>query len=365
MHGFTWAKSWLEAYRATHTPHVLVAKQSGNVCGIFPLAETVNAWTGQTLELIGSGKVCTDYLDVLCEKQHSDALATAFCDYLCSTESDSSSPISAWDHLNLDGIADTNLTVIQMLKLMERKYQTPVSAKPGPHCWSVPLPNDWNEYKMRLSNRARKMLKNSEAELASQRSTFEIAQTLEQTQHFLSEIESIHQTRWSERNVVGCFGDKAFRNFVQSLVARLWEENTADAPQNALQTASSSKLLVGLLRIDGQPASGTICFRELDSIAMYLTGMDPRFSEVRPGWQITTCFLQYAIKNRVNRFDFLRGNEDYKARLGASPTAQRRWLVSSPRRISQIRGNVYRTAAGVKSWWNSWQMPANQSEFCH
>ena len=53
----------------------------------------------------------------------------------------------------------------------------------------------------------------------------------------------------------------------------------------------------------------------------YLSGFDPAFARYRLGFVLLSRAIRAAIDEDATEFDFLRGREDYKYRLGATDRA--------------------------------------------
>ena len=353
MQRLSWLMPWWDAYQATHRLHVLVAYRGESVCGILPLAETTSALTGRSLVFLGSGKVCSDDLGILAENTDGEEVALAFATWLIQ-----SPECCRWDQLNLDGVRDDNQVMDYFGQCIEALSGSQIERKPSPNCWAAPLDGGLDSYRKRLTKRARKIVREAEAAIVSGKGVFEIALAKEQALEFACEIERMHQARWKERGVRGCFSTKEFTCFLNDAIRSLWHDPwiAAEASSNAVRDLafeSKQRVLVGLLRIDGVIAAGSICFRDREAIAMYLVGMNPEFAEMRPGWMLNTCFIEHAIAQGCTKFDFMRGDEEYKERLGGLPCVQHRWLVPSNRMVSQIRNMAYQTAVGVKAWWNT------------
>ena len=71
------------------------------------------------------------------------------------------------------------------------------------------------------------------------------------------------------------------------------------------------------LLLDGERAASLLCFRYEDTVFVYNCGYDPRFSRLSPGLAVFARVIEEAMSDGYRRFDFLRGEEDYKYRLGA------------------------------------------------
>ncbi len=348
----SWLLPWWEAYQASHKLHVLVGYRGDQVCALFPLAEAHSTLTGKSLVFMGSGKVCSDDLGILVEDSDSEETAAAFASWLVSHES------CHWDHLNLDGIRENNLAMSHFGRSLESLSGLRIDHKSSPNCWSASLAGGLEAYKSRLTKRARKIVRDAEAAIESGKGRFEIATTQDQAMGFASDIERLHQARWRERGIDGCFTTDEFSNFLRAAVSRMWDDpweptlKASSEYSEGLQDADRQRMLVGIVRIGGNVAAGAFCFRDRDAMDMYLVGMNPEYAEERPGWMLNTCFIKHAIGLGCERFDFMRGDEEYKERLGGIPTVQHRWLVPSNRLSSQMRNIAYRAAVTVKDWWS-------------
>ena len=353
MRRLSWLIPWWNAYQATHSLHVLIAYRDGNVCGIMPLAETTSPLTGRSLVFMGSGKVCTDDCGILVKQSDAQEVSEVFATWVVQ-----SPECCRWDHLNLDGVRENNFAMECFADQLQKLTGLQIERKSSPNCWSAPLAGGLEAYKSRLTKRARKIFREAEASLDSGKGTFEIAQSKEQALAFARQIEGMHQSRWQERGIEGCFSTQEFTRFVDGAVAHQWQDpwtcndsNRDPVGPNENDTGKQ-RVLVGLVRINGVVAAGAICFRDRSAIAMYLVGMNPECAEDRPGWMLNTAFIRYAIEQGCCEFDFLRGDEEYKERLGGVPSVQHRWLVPSNRWSSQVRHFAYQTAVGLKAWWN-------------
>ncbi len=354
MQRLSWLMPWWDAYQATHRLHVLVAYRGQNVCGIFPMAETYSALTGRLLVFMGSGKVCSDDLGILAESCEAQEVAEAFAAWLIQ-----SPDCCRWDQLDLDGVREANQSMAHFGECMEAMSGSQIKRKPSPNCWAAPLDGGLEAYRNRLTKRARKIVREAEAAMESGKGVLEVAQSSEQALEFVCDIEKMHQARWKERGIHGCFSTKEFACFLNEAIRCMWldplEPTSGGASSDVrdLCVISKQRVIVALLRIDGAVAAGSIGFRNQDTMAMYLVGMNPEFAAVRPGWMLNTCIIKHAIEQGCTQFDFMRGDEEYKERLGGFPSVQHRWLVPSNRVVSQVRNMAYQTAVSVKSWWNT------------
>lgn len=350
MQRLCWLLPWWEAYQSSHALHVLVAYRGEQVCGILPLAETSMVATGRTLVLMGSGKVCSDDLGILVDESDRNEIADAFATWLVA-----SPDCCRWDHLDLDGVRENNQTMKVFGQRLEALVGSQIERKASPNCWAASVEGGLDAYRSRLTKRARRIAREAESAISSGVGEFEVALTLDQALDSVDAIERMHQARWREQGIDGCFTTTAFRVFVKSAIRNMWNEpwfpleNTSEV----IGKIGQQRVHVGLLRINGVTAAGCICYRDRDALAVYLTGMNIDLSDGRPGWMLNNCIINRAITLGCTRVDFLRGDEEYKKRLGGEPTVQQRWIVPANRLTSQVRNVAYRAAVRVKRWWKN------------
>ena len=75
-------------------------------------------------------------------------------------------------------------------------------------------------------------------------------------------------------------------------------------------------LHLSFLKVGDQFAAGYLNFDYANRIWIYNSGMDLTFRNASPGWVLIGHIIRWAVENKRNAVDFLRGNEDYKYRLG-------------------------------------------------
>jgi CelD/BcsL family acetyltransferase involved in cellulose biosynthesis len=80
-------------------------------------------------------------------------------------------------------------------------------------------------------------------------------------------------------------------------------------------------LQLAFLTVNGDRAAGYMNFDYGNRIMVYNSGLDTQnFQWLSPGIVLTGYLIQHAIENKRAVFDFLRGTEDYKYRMGGQDT---------------------------------------------
>lgn len=76
---------------------------------------------------------------------------------------------------------------------------------------------------------------------------------------------------------------------------------------------------LGLLRLDGAVVAVTVCLESEEWTFLYNSGYDPGVGRLAPGFVAKAHALRSAASRGRRVFDFLRGAEEYKRRLGGRP----------------------------------------------
>lgn len=91
----------------------------------------------------------------------------------------------------------------------------------------------------------------------------------------------------------------------------------------ALATAAADAGILKLffLDLDGVPVAATMCFDYSSTVHLYNNGYDRRFSHLSVGLISKVFSIRESIKFGRAKFNFLRGSETYKGRLGGRPVS--------------------------------------------
>ena len=337
---FDWLHAWWEANQDDYDLSIIKLTTANGGIAFLPLAKH-RAWiAGDCFVWLGSGKACSDDMGMLCGEQNTEEAAEGFAKFLSNK-----SPGSNWDRLDLDGVRADDVGMNRLLdKLHATDSNTQTERRAGLSCWVVELKEDWSSQYDGFGKRVRKSYRLCSGFHVG-KSIFEIAQTPEQAMEFLRDIETIHQSRWGERGISGCFSSTNFMEFTIHAIQATWIDEI-------------NRPYICRLSSGDIPIAGAVTFGLGETLSVYLSGMNPKFSSIRPGWQMNFSIIQLAIDRGYRHLDMMRGDEEYKAWLGGIPYPQERWIITAPRWSSQLRGRVYNTAASVKHWATNFYAPA-------
>lgn len=157
--------------------------------------------------------------------------------------------------------------------------------------------------------------------------------TFEEYLHMLSKKQR-HEVRRKRRRYEDVLGevvhevhhepDWAFAEFVR--LHRLSEGDKGEfmTPRREAFFADLVQLegwRLDVLRVPGtdRAAAALVSFSDAEGIYLYNSSYDPHLAEASPGIAIVGTLIEQAIAEGLPRFDFLKGDETYKFRLGAEP----------------------------------------------
>lgn len=87
----------------------------------------------------------------------------------------------------------------------------------------------------------------------------------------------------------------------------------------AIATAELGATRLGTLSLNGKAVAMTWCFETAEESMLYNSGYSPSHAALSLGIVSKALALESALKRGKLRFNFLRGNEDYKHQMGGRP----------------------------------------------
>jgi CelD/BcsL family acetyltransferase involved in cellulose biosynthesis len=125
----------------------------------------------------------------------------------------------------------------------------------------------------------------------------------------------LHQLRRQSLGEPGCFADPTFTQFHNEVAPLL---------------LTAGRLRLSWLALDGEPVAAEYHFAGDGVTYAYQGGVDPARLDDEPGRLSNIATLRAAIAEGHAAFDFLRGDEPYKAHWRATPHATVHVRISPP-----------------------------------
>ena len=337
---WSWLSGWWRHYgpgpgrrdRARSLFVLGVFDQEAHLIGLAPWYLDHSTWQGRVLRFLGTGEVCSEYLGVLAAPGLEDTVVLSLVHWLSSARRD------VWDLLELTGIGAEDGVVVRLAEGLAA-HGNLIHRRAGVNCWRIALPDTWDEYLAMLSKQHRHQLRMAERRLlTSGRAVIEWVrrpEDLRQAQQILIEL---HQARRKSLGEPGAFSSDRFTAF------------QCEAMHELLRRGQ-----LGLFRIelDGRPFAVEYMLCARKTVYHYQCGIDTSRLDDSPGRLGNLACLRFAIEHGYRVFDFLRGDEPYKAHFRAKPHRCLEIRVIHARRTAQVRHGIWRAGASAKSWLKS------------
>lgn len=278
-----WLKAWWDAFGGDYQPYLQTLSDGRQVIGFAPLM--VN---NDTATFMGSPDVC-DYLDfAIAPGEEND-----FFEVLL-------------DDLRKKGINKLDLrplhpdsTVLKHLLPIARKRGYDVNCSTVDVCLELDLPNTWDEYLATLNGKQRHEVRRKLRRLwDTENAEFRCIEVDREREDRLGVFLKLFALSRSEK---ADFMAPKMESFFRSLTRAM---------------ADIGLLRFGVLQVKGIPAAMTMGFDYDDSHYLYNSAYDPQFSHLSVGLLSKVLCLKESIQRGMKRWNFLKGGEPYKYRLG-------------------------------------------------
>ena len=327
---WNWMANWFKCMGQDLELALLVAvDESDNWIGIAPWCIDSKTFS-RRLRFLGSGTACSDYLDLICQPQYSRKFAEAASDWIVDNVGNPNT-LGRLDAIDFEGITTSNPITQYLCDLLDAHgLQSHSNELEGG--WAVDLPSTWDELNSSFSKSMRRKTKKAVQRLADD--STQIVSTKNQPLETLWPIfVDLHQRRRNMVGQAGCFADSNFDDFLYQASKGLVAEGKAE---------------LTVIKRDNIPFAAMLLLNDDDCVYMYQSGMDCQRLNLEPGYQIATHSIRNSIELGFKKFDFLRGDEPYKARWNTSriPISRTRFIPSSS--VAKIKHSIWLTGKSLK-----------------
>jgi CelD/BcsL family acetyltransferase involved in cellulose biosynthesis len=278
-----WLRTWWRHFGADFDLNLCAVRKKGNLLGIAPLMID-----GENAIFIGSENVC-DYLDfvVVSGKEQ------AFFETLLS-------------HLRKQGIRQLDLTPLRSdstvyahLAPMARDKGYRVLCDKMDVSLEMDLPAAWDDYLHMLNGKQRHEIRRKFRRL-----------------YDAADIDYRVLSEWNDtRDRIDLF----FTFFRESREdkAIFMTEQMHSFFRELMDALSKLKILkLKILELDGTPAAMALCFDYQSTVYLYNSSYNLQYQSLSVGVLCKALSIKESISNGRKRYDFLKGDEGYKHRMG-------------------------------------------------
>jgi CelD/BcsL family acetyltransferase involved in cellulose biosynthesis len=307
-----------------------VFNDGGTLVGLAPWYVERTALHGRVLRFLGSGKVCSDYMSILCHPSAESAVIDILSDYLVQSLDNG----LRWDLLDLEGVDAEDRTVGRLVTNLATEGCS-IHRRSGLNCWRLELPTHWDTYLTSLSRNLRRDFRRLDRDLIStHRAKLHSVTCIDALPEAMAILVTLHQRRRKMLGESGCFISPQFLDFYNDVVPELFRRG---------------QVQLHWLEIDGCPVASEFQLVGDGTLYTYQAGIAPDALAHQPGKLIYFIILRRAIEQGYRAFDFLRGDEPYKARFGAQARPSLRIRIVPPAPAAQFRHHLWLAGFALKN----------------
>lgn len=292
-----WMETWWQHFHADSELHLITVRDNGQVIGIAPL-QLKNG----IASLVGGDNVC-DYLDFIVVPGNEEAFSVTLLEELKKQQI---------KKLDLGLLRPDSFVLSNFVDIAQNRGLS-VSIQPEDVSSEMELPATFDEYLTLLNSKQR----------------HEVRRKLRR----LNEAGKVEYQLLDGNTEL----DKLVNDFMH-LFALARDEKAHFMTSNmevffrALSHATTTAgiLRLGRVTIDSQPVAMVMCFDYNNILYLYNSGFDPQYDAVSVGLMSKVLTIQESIRQGKRRFEFLKGNEIYKERLGGHEIPLSRCKVEIP-----------------------------------
>lgn len=290
-----WVLPWWQIFGADYRLHCVAAFEGNTLVGLAPL---MIKHEGETRVLQFIGTPLNDYNAFLCRQDRAAEIGQAMFAYLCE-----GSP--RYDCFAVESIEtfERALGVVPdltsgVVRMRDERYE------PAP---LMPLPNTWADYEATLTKDRRNSYRYLRRRLW--RDVAPEFTVLTQPAEILAHIEQFEDKRiksWIYRErlaeILDLIKTKEFFAFLKLFAAQL---------------PATGGLQFGVVRKGDEVLASGLYFCAAGRMMKYMQSWDHTYAQFSPGTVLDLLMVEHAIAQGYSVFDFGRGNEEYKYRMGA------------------------------------------------
>jgi CelD/BcsL family acetyltransferase involved in cellulose biosynthesis len=291
-----WQSTWWSAYQPGQLWVIACRDQESRLVGLAPWFIEGHPSKGRVIRSIGCVEV-TDYLDMIVDRNYVEPVLNCYTLFLAAhTEK--------FDLLDLCNIPENSPTLERFANSL-RQQGMRVEIAQQEVCPVIALPDTWEGYLTQILDKkerheVRRKLRRAESEtqwyiVGSEHDLHE------EVERFFSLMAASHPEKAEflrdSQNAV------FFRRIIPVTYEKGW-------------------LQLSFLNVGGKAAATYLNFDYMRQILVYNSGLQPgEYGHLSPGIVLLAHNIRYAIETGHTVFDFLRGSESYKYRMGGKNIA--------------------------------------------
>lgn len=285
-----WQSHWWMAYQPGELWVVTVHDENEQLVGLAPLF-IENGDGERVVREIGCVDV-TDYLDLLVDREHGAAVMDCLAAFLADHA-------ASYDRINLCNLPPQSCTYQHFAGALQ-KYGFSTEFEQQEVCPIIELPSDWESFLALLDKKQRHELRRKLRIAAGQPG---LDWYMVSDEHNLNdELNKFLSLMGASTEDKATFlSDDKNTDFFRRVMPVIWEKGW---------------LQLSFLTLNGESIATYLNFDYDQCVMVYNSGLSLAHGQFSPGIVLLAHTIRHAVEHGFKEFDFLRGNEEYKYRMG-------------------------------------------------
>jgi CelD/BcsL family acetyltransferase involved in cellulose biosynthesis len=281
-----WLKVWWDKFAGDQVSHLCAVRNQNELIGIAPLMVQ-----GKTARLMGDPDVC-DFLDVIAAPGRGRAVFHNLIPYIQK---------QGVTHLDIGAVRADSI-VFRDLIAVAKDLSYEIICDPEDVTMVLDLPASWDDFLNQLTGKERHEIRRKLRRLnEAAQINFRVVENPDDVAREIDTFLALFKLNRSDKSE---FMSDQRAAFFRAL---------------ALEMADARILRLFFLDLDDVPAAAVMCFDYRSTLYLYNNGYDIRHKSLSVGLLSKVLTIKESIQRGKTRYDFLKGPESYKRRLGGKP----------------------------------------------
>ena len=281
-----WLKTWWDSFGDGQVPYLCSVRSGDELIGIAPLMID-----GRKASFIGEKDVC-DYLDVMVIPGRGSEFVEILGRHLSQ---------QGVTHMDLGAVRADSI-VFNDLVAAVKGLGHHVTCEPEDVSMEVALPDSWDDFLYGLTGKERHEIRRKLRRLnEAAQVNFRVVENPDEVSQEINNFLTLFKRNRSDKSD---FMTDQRATFFRSLAAEM---------------AAAGILKLFFLDLNEMPAAAVMCFDYNSTRYLYNNGYDRLHQSLSIGLLSKIYTLKESIESGITRYDFLKGTEPYKRRLGGKP----------------------------------------------
>lgn len=285
-----WLYNWWSIYRDDNSElKIIIVKMNGEIVGIAPLYLHTRSLSGfRELRFLGSAHIGSDYLDFIIVKEYESLIIPEILKYIKDN--------TRWDLITLSDVP-LNSPVLSYAKTLFNNHSIYLNNS-YTTCPFLKLSKGAQDMMNGVASNLRNIIKRKSAKLGKLKDT-EFIDCIPKDGFKVpyDHLLELNKIRAEVKGIKSPFLDNRFDRFHRKILSSLFPLGMAK---------------LSFLKINGQPVAANYLFQYNSTVYYYQSGFDPQWKQLSPGTLLHYHCIQSAIEEGIEKYDFLRGDEQYK-----------------------------------------------------